>query len=41
MRAIKSRSRGYVEQRSSGSYRAVIYAGIDPLTGKERYLRES
>ncbi|WP_433035612.1 tyrosine-type recombinase/integrase [Actinomycetospora sp. CA-053990] len=41
MGATKSRSRGYVEQRSSGSYRAVIYAGIDPLTGKERYLRES
>ena len=40
MGATKSR-RGYVEQRSSGSYRAVIYAGLDPLTGKERYLRES
>ena len=41
MGATKRRNRGYVEQRGSGSYRAVIYAGIDPLTGKERYLRES
>lgn len=41
MPASKRRSRGYVEQRASGSWRAVIYAGIDPITGKERYLRES
>jgi integrase len=37
----KRRNRGYIEQRSSGSYRAVVYAGVDPLTGRERYLRES
>lgn len=26
---------------SSGSWRAVVYAGTDPLTGKARYLRET
>jgi integrase len=36
----KRRNRGYIEQRSSGSYRAIVYAGVDPLTGRERYLRE-
>src|SRR5690242_10518141 len=25
----------------SGSYRAVVYAGVDPLTRKERRLKES
>jgi integrase len=39
--AQKRRTRGYIEQRASGSYRAVVYAGTDPLTGKPRYLRAS
>ncbi len=25
----------------SGSFQAIVYAGTDPLTGKERYLRET
>jgi hypothetical protein len=29
------------EGRSSGSWRAIVYAGKDPLTGKRRLLRES
>jgi integrase len=33
--------RGHIEQLPSGSYRAVVYAGVDPLTGKERRLKES
>lgn len=41
MASTKHRKRGYIEQRASGSYRAVVYAGVDPLTGRERYLRES
>lgn len=41
MATTKRRNRGYIEQRSSGSYRAVVYAGVDPLTGRERYVRES
>src|SRR4051794_30989353 len=36
----KRRFRGHVEQLPSGSYRAIVYGGIDPLTGKERRLRE-
>lgn len=35
------RSRGYVEELPSGSYRAVVYAGRDPLTNKRRYVRET
>ena len=37
----KRRRRGYIEQLPSGSYRAVVSAGSDPLTGKPRYLRET
>lgn len=35
----RRRRRGYIEQLPSGSYRAVVYAGIDPLTQRLRYLR--
>ena len=35
------RRRGYIEQLPSGSFRAVVYAGIDPLTGSLRYMRET
>ena len=35
------RARGHIEQLRSGSYRAVVYVGIDPLTRKERYLKET
>ena len=29
----RRRNRGYIEQRSSGSYRTIVYAGVDPLNG--------
>jgi len=35
----KRRVRGHVEQLPCGSYRAVV-GGIDPLTGRERRVRE-
>src|SRR5690242_14871817 len=35
------RSRGHIEELPSGSYRATVYAGVDPLTRKPRYLRET
>jgi len=34
------RQRGSVEELPSGSFRATVYAGIDPLTGKQRYLKK-
>lgn len=37
----KRRSRGYIEQLPSGSFRAEVFAGIDPLTGGRRKLRET
>ncbi|NWJ71520.1 hypothetical protein HX744_13515 [Pseudonocardia sp. ICBG1122] len=37
----KRRSRGYIEELPSGSFRAEVFAGIDPLTGKKRKLRET
>src|SRR6266536_175537 len=37
----RRRARGHIEELPSGSFRAVVYAGIDPLTGKSRYLRET
>lgn len=35
------RRRGHIEPLRSGSFRAVVYAGIDPLTRKPRYLKET
>ncbi|MGF1654294.1 MAG: tyrosine-type recombinase/integrase [Actinomycetales bacterium] len=32
---------GHVEQLRSGRFRAVVYAGRDPVTGQKRYLKES
>jgi integrase len=37
----KPQHRGYLEPLPSGSYRAVVYAGTDPLTGRLRYVRET
>jgi integrase len=34
-------ARGHIEELRSGSYRAVVYAGVDPLTRKERYLKQT
>ena len=36
-----SGSRGHIETLPSGEFRARVYAGIDPLTGKRRYLKET
>jgi integrase len=33
------RPRGHIEERPNGSFRAIVYAGIDPLTRKARYLK--
>ncbi|MGH3754878.1 MAG: tyrosine-type recombinase/integrase [Pseudonocardiaceae bacterium] len=33
--------RGHIRTLPSGSFQAIVYAGTDPLTGKERYLRET
>src|SRR3954452_15663117 len=35
------RGRGYIETLPSGSFRAVVPAGMDPLTGRRRALRET
>jgi len=32
-------ARGHVEQLPSGSFRAVVYAGVDPLTRRPVYLK--
>jgi integrase len=37
----RRRTRGHIEPLPSGSFRAVVYAGADPLTSKPRYLRET
>jgi hypothetical protein len=37
----RRRQRGHIRTLPSGSYQAIVYAGTDPLTGKERYLRET
>jgi integrase len=35
------RTRGHIEELPSGRFRAIVYAGIDPLTGRQRYLKET
>jgi hypothetical protein len=34
-------SRGHIERLPSGSFRVRVYAGKDPVTGKERVLKET
>jgi hypothetical protein len=35
------RARGSVEELPSGALRMVVYAGIDPVTKRRHYLRET
>ncbi|GAA3826766.1 hypothetical protein GCM10022380_51790 [Amycolatopsis tucumanensis] len=37
---LEARQRGRIEQRGD-SLRVVLYAGIDPVTGRRSYLRET
>ena len=37
----RRRPRGHIRPLPSGSFQAIVYAGTDPLTGKENYLRET
>jgi hypothetical protein len=37
----RQRARGYVEELPSGALRVVVYAGIDPVTKRRHYLRET
>jgi Bacterial regulatory proteins, gntR family len=37
--AVPRVARGHVEQLPSGSFRAVVYAGVDPLTRRPVYLK--
>ncbi|MFD2079112.1 Phage integrase family protein [Actinopolymorpha cephalotaxi] len=38
--APKRRQRGFIRRRGN-SYQVLVYAGTDPLTGKDSYLTES
>jgi integrase len=37
----RRRARGHIRPLPSGSFQAIVYAGTDPLTGKERYERKT
>jgi integrase len=41
MPAVKHRSRGHIRKLPSGNFQVHVYAGTDPLTRKQRYLRET
>ena len=41
VRSRPRRRRGYIEALPSGSFRAVVYAGTDPLTRDDIRLRET
>ena len=34
-------AKGYIERLPSGSYRVAVYAGIDPITRRQQYLRST
>jgi integrase len=34
-------SKGHIQQLPSGSFRVKVCAGTDPVTGKERLLRQT
>ncbi|GAA4552347.1 hypothetical protein [Pseudonocardia xishanensis] len=37
----RRRQRGSVEQLRSGAFRVRVYAGIDPVSGRKHYLKET
>ena len=37
----RRRPRGHIELLPSGSFRAVVFTGIDPLTRRRQYIRET
>jgi hypothetical protein len=39
--AARRRPRGHIETLPSGSYRAVVYTGVDPLTRRGHQLKET
>jgi hypothetical protein len=39
--ARRARARGHIEERPNGKLRVRVYAGRDPLTGRERYLKKT
>jgi integrase len=39
--ATRRRPRGHIETLPSGSFRAVVYTGADPLTGRGHQLKET
>ncbi len=41
LRPMAKKAKGHVQQLPSGSFRVKVYAGTDPVTGKERLLRET
>jgi integrase len=41
MRRVDHRVRGHIEERSNGSFRAIVFAGVDPVTNKRRYLKRT
>lgn len=41
MTGRRRRTRGAIDELPSGNFRARVYAGTDPITGKPRYLQET
>ena len=39
--ARRARPRGHIEERPGGKLRVRVYAGRDPLTGSQRYLKKT
>jgi len=41
MSSASTMARGHVRKRGGSSYQAIVYAGIDPVTKRQRYLRDT
>ena len=38
---VQRRPRGHIRERSNGKLQVLVYAGRDPVTGRQRYLAET
>lgn len=41
MATKEARRPGYIEARTNGTFRAVVFAGTDALTGRDRYIKRT
>ncbi|MBA3743959.1 tyrosine-type recombinase/integrase [Sporichthya sp.] len=41
MATKKRRARGHIEERPNGAFRAIVFAGADAISGRDRYIKRT